>query len=130
MNRDQFESLPSKIYPTVTVGDLGQPDRTLAYGYTCDRYTFHVYLQDARIHRIVYRHDGATVSYSIGHVADAHGLIPDKRLYPESTDHRFALLMLGKGLELPFTRFDDARAEKVQGLVFHGRVHSVAPEEG
>lgn len=41
--------LPRMIGP-----DQG-PDRTLLYGYDCDRATWHIYQKDGELHRAVYR---------------------------------------------------------------------------
>ena len=83
-------------------------DRTLLYGYTCARETFHVYIKDEQIYTVVYN-----TEYSRGvpkpvnmrqiEIKSNHDYVPDKRLYPERCDYHFCLLLKEKGIDLPFT---------------------------
>ncbi|MEV8335061.1 hypothetical protein [Streptomyces niveus] len=110
---------------TLRRDELTGPDRTLAFGYTCDRASWHVYLQDGLVHILVYdavaktavRHEARTT----WNVAD---LVPDKRLYPESTDPSFAQLLISRGQQLPFTTFDEDRHTRYTDLAFHGATHA------
>ena len=61
-------------------------DRTLLYGYTCDRKTFHVYLKDKEIHTVLYdiSYDGKIpkpINMTEVHVMSNRDYVPDKRLY-------------------------------------------------
>ena len=87
-------------------------DRTLLYGYTCERETFHVYLKNKQIYVVVYN-----TEYSRGkptpknmrqvEVKSNHYYVPDKRLYPERCDYHFCKLLKEKGIDLPFTIFNE-----------------------
>ena len=107
----QFDKENEKL---ICVDDLGPYiyNKTLLYGYTCDRKTFHVYLKNSDIYVVVYEND-----YSTGKarpknmrqviVHDNYDFVPDKRLYPERCDYHFCLLLKEKGIHLPFTSWDD-----------------------
>jgi hypothetical protein len=84
-------------------------DRTLLYGYTCDRNTWHVYIKDCIIHKVIYRYDTEPVEYEVNDNTD---FIPDKRLYPEMCDYKFCLILQRLGYELPFTAWNDERLEQ------------------
>ncbi len=83
-------------------------NRTLLYGYTCERETFHVYLRNQQIYVVVYERD-----FSAGgrrpknmrqiEVKSNRDYIPDKRIYPEMSDFHFCTLLKERGIELPFT---------------------------
>jgi hypothetical protein len=120
---EQYQSLlgktkPQKPYFSVDVMSDMTP-RTLAYGYTCDRETFHVYLDEkGLINRLVYRSDETVVSHSAQKGFPADELIPNKRLYPEACDFEFCeklLPLLEYGL--PFTSYNEKREAKL----YHGK---------
>ncbi|MGW0673560.1 hypothetical protein [Streptomyces sp. NPDC002746] len=110
---------------TLRRDEVTGPDRTLAFGYTCDRASWHVYLLDGLVHVLVYdavanttsRHEARTT----WNVAE---LVPDKRLYPESTDAPFAQLLISRGQQLRFTTFNEARHNRYTDLTFHGATHA------
>lgn len=105
---------------TIDAADIDGPDRTLAYGYTCERLSWHVYLKDGEIHRLVTHGSGGLVESHYSRTAwDPRELVPDKRVYPESVDAQFARLLLARGVTLPYTTFDEERYAKVAGLDFH-----------
>lgn len=84
-------------------------DRTLLYGYTCERDTWHVYIKDTVIHKVIYKYGKDPVEYQIN---DNYDFIPDKRLYPEACDYQFCRIMQRLGYELPFTSWNNDREEK------------------
>jgi hypothetical protein len=113
--------------PLIRATDLpnNREDRTLLYGYTVERTTWHVYLKDGLIHRIEYRSD-AKGPYMVG---VCHGvqkawaprrLLPDKRAYPERTDYQFARLCRDAGCRIEFTTYDADRV--VQDAAFQGLI--------
>lgn len=122
MNKSEFEQLKKiKDLPEPIIsGDTltRKKDRTLLYGYTCDRRTFHVYIKDISIHVITYG-----VDYSAGikqpkavdieeiKVTSNKDYIPDKRLYPETCDYEFCKRLQHLGYQLPFTTWTDNRPE-------------------
>lgn len=113
MRKDLFELLNQlTIEKVIRASDL-KPylyDRTLLYGYTCERKTFHVYMKDQEIFAVVYEND-----YSAGKprnmkqiaINSNQDYIPDKRLYPEKCDYHFCLMLKKQGMELPFTTWHD-----------------------
>ena len=97
-----------------------QQDRTLIYGYTCERETFHTYIKDGEIHTIVYSFNYDFFSSSEeAHPTDMREIkvsrneqyIPDKRIYPEASDYLFCALLNSRGVDLPFTSFNENRPE-------------------
>ena len=110
MNREQYNNLENNPQ-TINVSVLqDQSDRTLLWGYTLDRLSFHVYILDGVLYRYVYD------IYGKGH--SIHGdipvaeLVPNKRLYPEACDYEFCSLLKRYGVNLPFTNFNDDRREE------------------
>ncbi|MFF2228348.1 hypothetical protein ACFVV7_34085 [Streptomyces globisporus] len=105
--------------------ELTGPDRTLALGYTCDRATWHVYLLDGLVHVLVYGAVARVVHHHEARVAwPVADLVPDKRLYPESTDGAFAQLLVNCGQQLRFTKFDEDRQARYAGVTLHGITHT------
>lgn len=126
MNREQFKQLhqtPPDDRVIWAHSFLG-PDRTLLYGYTCDRESWHVYLKDGLIHRYVYAStlDHSPIRHAAQEKAFVPDLIPDKRVYPESTDAAFAQRIKRTGLYVPYLPFADDRYERVKGMTFHGKI--------
>ncbi|WP_239220487.1 hypothetical protein [Streptomyces sp. OfavH-34-F] len=109
---------------TLSVHEIHGPERTLAYGFTSDKGTWHCYLDGANIHVLVYRRStNSVVSHLASPTWNVAELAPDKRVYPESVDAEFARLLLERGQDLPYTRFDDKRHAPVAELTFHGAVY-------
>jgi hypothetical protein len=107
----------------LSAADIGGPDRTLAFGYTADRDTWHLYLAGGLLHRLVYDgRRGTVVHQQQSEVWATSNLVPGKRLYPESTDERFARLMRARGHDLRFRDFDARRHTSLRDRAFHGLV--------
>ncbi|MCA1379476.1 hypothetical protein I6F34_01405 [Bradyrhizobium sp. BRP05] len=113
--------LPRMIGP-----DQG-PDRTLLYGYDCDRATWHIYQKDGELHRVIYRPsdlDSRTKPevHDHGPALDAETLSPNKRLYPEACDFDFCAKLKALGVHLSFTTygtlFDRDRRHPFVGRTF------------
>lgn len=123
MNREEFENLDRSEAPRlVGVGDLlNRSDRTLLYGYDVDRNSWHVYLLGGEIHLLV-RGQRNTIFFDAEPSWVAEQLVPNKRVYPESTDKQFAELLFDRGAPMTFSRWSDERAERVRDLAFHGPV--------
>lgn len=119
MTLEQFNNLKAIVVdPEVVIkgSDLeNQMDRTLLWGYLCDRRNFHVYLYDGVIYIATYNEgdqdpDVDDVVYTPEtHIASNTWYIPDKRLYPEACDYEFCKLLHEKGMNLPFTTFNEKR---------------------
>lgn len=122
MNREQFEEFkkPQEV-GLVRASDFIGVDRTLLYGYTCTRETWHVYLKGGLIHVLVYTATGETVSHKKTEEWDPASLVPDKRVYPESTDPVLARA-LKSVVDVPYMGvFDDERYKVTRNLLFHGK---------
>ena len=83
-------------------------NRTLLYGYTCERRTFHVYLKDLKIYVVVYDKDFTANKQTPKNmrqinVTSNRDFVPDKRVYPERSDFFFCKLLRERGIEIPFT---------------------------
>ncbi len=104
---EELKNLERKL--TISARDLNDlSPRTLLYGFTCERYTHHVYIKDEQVHLLVYSTTNTgnhTIIYRNGEI-DISSLIPDKRLYPESCELEFCKQLKMLGYYLPFTTFD------------------------
>ena len=120
MDKNQFESLenPPRLTERVTAGFLqDQTPRTLIYGYSTARDTFHLYLAEDGIHLVVYDYH----KLQLQHKHENEGIrfsecVPDKRVYPEACDYEFCTMLLQAGMNIPFTAWTDGRKEQA----FHG----------
>lgn len=121
MTKDEYDTLP-RCEPkeaTIAASDLkNQTDRTLLYGYDTDRSTWHVYLKGNMIHKLVYTSFAGVIEDLSAYYWRVGNLIPNKRLYPEACDSELCSLLLGDGVDLPFTAFNRNR----QPVVFHGLI--------
>jgi len=95
-------------------------ERTLVYGYTVERYTFHVYLKDSLLHRHVY--DGQrTIAHRSGPALDIWDVNPGKRAYPERCDYDFIRAFESMGGTMSFTHFNE-EAELAEEPHFYGNI--------
>ena len=105
----------------ITVNDLAnKKDRTLLFGYDCNRKTWHVYLKDGKIHTIRYSRDYANdkfVDLTNIVVVDNSDYIPDKRVYPSASDFEFCLLLKKAGCKITMTHPDDREEKKYYGAI-------------
>ena len=105
----------NKINELITAKDLlNTKDRTLLYGYMCTRETFHVYLKNNEIHTVIYSRDYSENSIKPKNMREISiksnaNYIPDKRLYPETCDYEFCVLLKERDIYLPFTTYDEKR---------------------
>lgn len=114
MNRKQHELLMGR--KVIEFADLqDKSERTLLWGYTCDRASFHVYVKDEEIKVVMYFSDKDIEELNIQYNSQ---YVPDKRLYPEACDYEFCSLLAQDGVNLPFTTFNDEREPKQ----YHGKV--------
>lgn len=125
MNEKEYETLKSLRCDNevITVSDVSEEtaegliDRTLLYGYTPSRFTWHVYLKDERIHKLIYA-NREPVTHDRFESVEPKILIPNKRLYPEACDYSFCALLITMGFSLPFTTWNPDRKWKI----FYGMV--------
>ncbi|MBD3004629.1 hypothetical protein [Streptomyces sp. 5-10] len=123
MHEEQFNEIkiPLKSVPKIRADDFIGADRTLLYGYTCNRNTWHVYLQAGEIHLLVYEDVNKRIIWHQQHeIWDSQSLVPDKRVYPESTDFQFARMLQHQHVDVQYLPFDQGRHDRVRGLLFHG----------
>lgn len=110
MNKQELEALATlsaQPRPTLPEALTDKTPRTLLYGYTCDRATWHVYLDEAGLlHKVVYDHNELMWKHESGVIPDSQ-LVPDKRLYPEDCDAEACALLIKAGCRLPFTTFTE-----------------------
>lgn len=112
----EFLNSVDKANELIGVSDLlNNKNRTLLYGYTCSRETFHVYLKNNEIHTVMYNNDYSgnyTKPKDMRELAikSNYDYVPDKRLYPETCDYEFCKLLKEKGINLPFTGFNEERS--------------------
>lgn len=93
--------------------------RTLIWGYTCERNSFHVYLDSDRVIKgVVYAHpDKLLRSFTQDSVGDNEGYLPNKRIYPEACDYEFCRLLVHAGVQLNPTSYNEQRD---LSKTFHG----------
>lgn len=109
MTSKEYEELCTKINAPkrlITVHDLkNTTGRTLLYGYTVERATWHVYLSfAAEIKTVVYEGPAGEVKRLLPECNEQY--VPNKSLYPAKCDFEFCRLLKEAGVELPFTTFD------------------------
>jgi hypothetical protein len=130
VNRTEYEALraePARS-PVINLADLtDRSDRTLIYGYCCNRLTFHVYLQGGRLIRYIYGEDGtgARVEILNTELLPAQCYVPDKRVYPEASDAAYCRLLKAQGVEFTFTTFGDNRTPRQ----YHGELAVIEEAE-
>jgi hypothetical protein len=124
MYKEEYKKLKnSSGHCRVFVDDISNPseNRTLLYGYTLDRNTFHIYVMDGEIHKIIYnRISNFLIYYKVGKSFDVLELIPDKRVYPEYSEYEFCQLLIDRGCTIPFTTFSDTPS----GVPLYGLTHN------
>ena len=114
---EKLNRLEHKQFEIIKAEDMSNTeDRTLIYGYTCERESFHVYIKDKEIHVVIYR-----TTYSDPRRPEqmreiiptiAREYVPDKRIYPAACDFEFCRLLQDRGVTLPFTYYDDRDTNK------------------
>lgn len=122
MNENQFKHLESvEARPiTISISDLTcHKGKTLIWGYTAERDSFHVYLFDRKIHVYCYMLDLKTIYYAAATEVRIEDCLPNKRIYPEACDYEFCRRLKERGVYLPFTTWDGAR----KWQQFHGKLH-------
>lgn len=135
MNQTEYTKLldmdkppEGKVFLTSDIFSANSADRTLLYGYDCERFTWHVYLMNDQVILHVYG-AGNSVGAPCDNrknfgekgiaFSDLQSLIPNKRLYPEACDFEFCEWLKKNGVYLSFTVYDDKRNLSV---VFHGKI--------
>jgi hypothetical protein len=116
MKKSEYEALVGEKAspPKVSVAMLtNKSPRTLLFGYTAERATWHVYLgPDQKIHLVTYVGDALPMlldhlAFSENPYASNSSLVPPKRAYPEHCDYEFAMLLASHGESVPYTTFTE-----------------------
>ena len=109
MSPEEFDALQKTRWVKMPkmIGPLqGTYDRTLLYGYDCDRRTWHVWQKDGYLHRAIYIQSNRHPEVHDQNVElDAATLVPNKRLYPEACDIEFCTKLRALDIDLPFTTY-------------------------
>lgn len=136
MTKEEYESLYNihEIDKPITVEDLegNIEDRTLLYGYTCDRDTHHVYIKDGIIHTVVYNTVNSVLYEKPDEIREINvttdrQYLPDKRLYPERCDYKFCELLKKRGFSLPFTTWTDP--SEISARTINGKFYGKTLED-
>ena len=120
MNLQEYKTL-QKTERTLISADLlrNKSARTLLYGYTSERDTWHVYLdENGKIQTVKYGY-GEDAPINAINVSWNEEYIPSKRLYAEKCDFEFCSLLKQQDIDLNFTT---ATFEKDFNEQYHGRI--------
>ena len=112
MTLEQYNHLINPINKSnklININDLtNKSDRILIYGYTCERDSFMIEIIDWKIQKYItkfgYDTNYKEIKISMPIITN-EDYIPNKRIYPQHSDHEFCSLLLNKGLYLPFTTY-------------------------
>lgn len=108
MKKEEYDLLEKleKVREQVITSDSlkDKTDRTLLFGYTCERATWHVYIKDNRIYTVIYNYGKEPILRNVNSNRD---YVPDKRLYPECCDYEFCKILKRLDVHLPFTIWED-----------------------
>lgn len=106
-----------------------QSSRTLLWGYTVERHSFHVYLADGLAHLLIYDHDQTIIRHLSGDSIPFDELVPSKRAYPEACDYEFcSLVQRYHEYGVPFTTYDyRAKEHRGAGPYFGKKAEELNP---
>ena len=121
MTQEELKELENieEIKHLITIKDLkDKSDRTLLFGYTCDRDTWHVYINNNKIISICYSYNEKITEGNTIIIEDNEDYVPNKRLYPERCDFEFCKLLKEYGINLPFTYYDN----NIENKKYYGKI--------
>lgn len=135
MTQQEYDILNKNVeetFPSIQLDSLiDHRDRTLLYGYDCDKDTHHLYLKDKIFYYVVYGFPDVRLYlavYDEQEIVNPVSIIPNKRLYPEACDYDFCQELKRLSIYLPFTTFNpDRPVEQYYGLLDEQLTH---PMEG
>ena len=93
------------------------PDKTLVWGYTMDRSSFHVYSIDNLIHRYIYDFNEDETKFDVKKEWEPSELIPCKRTYPSASDFEFCKKIIEMGESISFTTLDNREPAQFYGKI-------------
>lgn len=125
MDQNQYNALETNVgkKTSIEASELtDQTDRTLIYGYTVERLSFHLYLENGAFHRVIYDGDKVFLAGETGvESLSLTQCVPDKRVYPERCDFEFCRILKSRDVSIPFTTFDP----NVEARAFYGEKSEV-----
>ena len=132
MNKIEYEHLKNSDMGNNKIIDseclVDKKDRTLLYGYTCNKETWHVYIKDEQIHIVVYdfEWDDKLKKHKPSKLREIIpfsncDFIPNKRLYPETCDFEFCKLLL-EYLNQDYTCLPFTAWQEREELCFYGEI--------
>lgn len=109
MNQNEFFEISNTAPPeyVAMASDFSGSDKTLLYGYTCEKKSWHIYKKDGLLHKLVYGYPAFFISYDARESFILSDLIPDKRVFPECTDFHLAKMFLAASIDVPYLPFDN-----------------------
>jgi len=91
--------------------------RTLIYGVTHVRHTFHVYLSDdQKLHLVTYDDDNFLQRHQTEAELELEEYEPTKYAYPEACDYEFTTLLQRIGIEPTFLPYQEREESRFYGL--------------
>lgn len=124
MTPQQYKKLcacNSTTLPPLTIKSLrNKSERTLLFGYTCERETFHVYIRDGRIYVVMYEGWNDNPTPKEVTVKTDEDYVPDKRVYPTRSDYEFCRLLRMRDVYISFTSQDQDELKRplIEGKYF------------
>ncbi len=117
MNEAQYARLAIGMPKRIGLENLEDKSaRTLIYGYTCSRDTWHLYLnEEGKFVRVLYDHDGFLIEGDTSDDIAPRDCLPNKRIYAQKSDFEFCALLMHSGEELPFTTFEATEPAQFYG---------------
>lgn len=92
---------PRQFDDLITAKDLkNKSDRTLLYGYDCDRNTWHTYIKNRKIHTIIGSNEV--------NIDNNFDYIPNKRLYAQCCDYEFCSMLADLNVNMAFTNYGES----------------------
>jgi hypothetical protein len=126
MNSLEFKCLKLMLETdeeTITSSDIeeiseGLGERTLLYGKTSSKFSWHIYFKNFFIHKLIYVNK-QVISHKSDRKIEIKELIPSSGvLYPECCDYNFCMLLYEMRIDLPFATFNNTKkSEKFYGLI-------------
>lgn len=108
MNDAQYYELAYRVTKKVTVALLDdKTPRTLVYGVTANRDSFHLYLDElGQLNRVLYDHSGFLIEMETALELEPATCLPSKLVYPHGSDFEFCKLLQTMGEEVAFGQFE------------------------
>lgn len=112
MNAEEYLSIRCPPKRKILSADdlVNKTPRTLLFGYTVDRVTWHTYFDGRRIVTVIYDYFVPVRELEVHSDED---YVPNKRLYVECCDYEFCKLLQDRNIHMTFTTPNFTREPKV-----------------